>query len=221
MTISSLSQCGQRATTPGVRRYTATSASGPARPHPAHVPTAVVISRPNTSNMVPAIALPSSLSIVLRSRPAEALGSYPVRLVTQRDQGIRCRLHERGRATHIDQWALVGRPTDLGEKVLIDPTSVPSPALRLLTGQRHRGLDAVSPDLCQLVPVDEERKGTSRAQQPHRHPALDGSMVTPHRTERHQAGSACNQEERTAQRLHPDEVATDRPTQLQLVAGAQ
>src|SRR3954453_22781507 len=100
--------------------------------------------------MVPAIALPSSLSIVLRSRPAEALGSYPVRLVTQRDQGVRCGLDERGRATHINQWALVGRPTDFGEKVVIDPASVPSPAFRLLTGQRHRDLDSVGPDPCQL-----------------------------------------------------------------------
>src|SRR4029453_11899648 len=128
MTISSLSHCGQRATTPGVSRYTATSASGPTRPHPSQVPTAVVISRPKTSNMVPAIALPSRRSIALRSCPAEAFGAYPVRLVSQRDQGVCGGLPEARRATHVDQWSLVGSPADLAEQVLIDPMPIPSPA---------------------------------------------------------------------------------------------
>jgi hypothetical protein len=58
--MSTLSHERQRTTVPSFGWYTAISATWTTAPHPAQVPTAVVISVPNSSISSPPIALPSS-----------------------------------------------------------------------------------------------------------------------------------------------------------------
>src|ERR1700722_12967211 len=59
-TMSTLSHTRQRTTVPSLGWYTASSATWPTVPHEPQVPTAVVISPPNSSISSPPIALPSS-----------------------------------------------------------------------------------------------------------------------------------------------------------------
>src|SRR5215469_14018649 len=105
--MSTLSHDRQRTTVPSFGRYTAISATWPAVPHRAQVPTAGVISVPNNSSSSPPIALPSTTlsssgfisHLLLRgTRRAEPLGLDPLRRVAERNQVRGHGLHEVRRA---------------------------------------------------------------------------------------------------------------------------
>src|SRR5579859_342324 len=80
-TMSTLSHTRQRTTIPIRPWYTAISATCPAVPHEPQVPTAVVISAPNSSISSPPIALPSSTassSTSIEHPPAQTSHGVPV-----------------------------------------------------------------------------------------------------------------------------------------------
>src|SRR6266516_2985309 len=104
----------------------------------------------------------------------------------------------------------------------VDTPAVPLPTLGLLTGKSEADVDLVGGGHAhQLVTVDDLLERAGRVEQAHRDDALDGVVVTQHRTQRHDARAARDEQERAPERLLPDEVAADRPSQLELVTGTQ
>src|SRR5580704_15051160 len=178
-TMSTLSQTRQRTTVPSPGRYTRSSATWPVVPHTPQVPTAVVISVPNSSISIPPIALPSSTAsssaaitdLLLRgARRAEPLGLDPQRRVAERHQVRGHRLHEVRRPAHVGQRRggrrrggrrrlprkpRSHRPGHLSHHLLVHPPRVTGPAGRLLPGQRVDNLHAVRLliEMIQLGPV--------------------------------------------------------------------
>ena len=73
-TITTFPQWRQRTTVPGARMYTTSSATWARVPQWAHAPMVVVISVPKCSNSVPAIAFPSSASMVRSSSSQVPVG---------------------------------------------------------------------------------------------------------------------------------------------------
>src|SRR4051812_12438773 len=90
------------------------------------------------------------------------------------------------------------------------------PPLRVLARQRDRRVEAV-----QFLPVDEVVPRARRVQQPRGNAASTRAVVAEHRPKWDDARAAAYQEERAAKRLLPDEVASDRAAQLELVTSAQ
>src|SRR5260370_32905522 len=146
--MSALSHTGQRTTVPGPRRYTRSSATWPVVPHTPQVPTAVVISVPNSSISIPPIALPSSTAsssaaitdlLLGGARRAEPLGLDPQRRVAERDQGPGPRLYEVRRAAHVGHPRPRHRPGHLGHHPPAHSPGITRPPARLPPG--HRGDD--------------------------------------------------------------------------------
>ena len=74
---------------------------------------------------------------------------------------------------------------------------------------------------CKLVAVDHVVDRPGRVEKPHGH-VTPGRLVVPqHRAERDDARATCDEKKRAAERRLPDEVPTDRPAQLELVARAE
>src|SRR5580700_4797295 len=151
-TMSTLSQTRQRTTVPSPGRYTRSSATWPVVPHTPQVPTAVVISVPNSSISIPPIALPSSTAsssvaitdLLLRgARRAEPLGLDPQRRVAERDQVRGHGLYEVRRAAHVGQRRLRHGPGHLRHHRRVHSPGITGPAGRLLTGQRVDDLHGV------------------------------------------------------------------------------
>src|SRR3954447_13542648 len=94
--------------------------SGPALPHAAQVATAVVTSRAKTSPSGPAAIFPSRWVISASSGRAEALGPDVRRVVPERHELVRHRLHERGGTADIGPRARIRRVGDVGEDRAID-----------------------------------------------------------------------------------------------------
>src|SRR5260370_8578404 len=147
--MSALSHTGQRTTVPGPRRYTRSSATWPVVPHTPQVPTAVVISVPNSSISIPPIALPSSTAsssaaitdlLLGGARRAEPLGLDPQRRVAGRDQGRGHGLYEVRRAAHVGHPPLRPRPGPLRPHPPVHPPGPTRPPARLLRGHRAHDL---------------------------------------------------------------------------------
>src|SRR5581483_6179506 len=173
-------------------------------PQLAQIPVAVVISLPKTATRVPAIAFPSSASIGLGPGGAEAFGPDLAYFVPELREGVRSGLREPGGAAHGDERALARRPRDFVEELLVDPSRVPAPSVRLLAGEREADVDhVVGADPHQLLAVDDVRERARRVEQPHRHSAFDRLVVAQDRAERHHAGAAADEQERAAERLLP------------------
>src|SRR4029077_9911093 len=190
--MSTLSHTRHRTTVPSLGRYTAISATCPQVPHTPQVPTAVVISAPNTSISIPPIALPSStlsssglISHLLETREsrgarrAEPLGLDPLRRVAERNQVRGHRLHEVRRPAYVSKRPRSHRPGHLGHHLLVPPPRVTGPARRLLPGQRVDHLYVVCGRI-QLRPVDHVGLAAHRVQQADRYRTPDSGTVPEH-----------------------------------------
>src|SRR6478609_236891 len=214
---SGLSQCGQRMTNPAPR-YTCVAPIAPAAPHAAHVPVAVVTSTANTSCNRPATALPSSMpaSISASSR-AEAFGLDCSRVMPKPNQRLCHRLDERRRAADVNAWSFGGARSDLREHFGIDAAGISSPPRRLSVRQDVDNAKPASVQAVELLAVDDVVPAARREQQSRLRIAFGGRAESDHRHERCDARSARDEQERTALRGLPNEVAADRPAKLDLI----
>src|ERR1700739_1379941 len=131
--MTTWSHVGRRATAPRPRPYTRSSAICDSVPQWAHVPRASVISLPKCSYSCPAIAFPSTASIVTPgvsrsgSRGAEAFSPDASAVMSGVDEPLRCGLDEPTGAAHVDQRTFLRRPDDLGEQVAVDAPAMALP----------------------------------------------------------------------------------------------
>ncbi len=142
--------------------------------------------------------------------------------MAERDELVRGRLDERGRAADVHERLLDRRPRHVLEQPPVDPASVAVPALGLFASQGESDVDHVlRVEPRQLLAVDEIVRRPRRVEQPHGDGAADGTVVTEHRAQRHDARASADEEQRAAVGVLPHEVAPDRAAKLDLVAGPQ
>src|ERR671911_2240769 len=102
----------------------------------AHVVTAMVTSKVNSSPRAPAVALPSSGVVsTSASRWSESFGPDPCRFVAELDEGVGHRLDEGGGPTDVAVRLHRRGPSQLGEQFGVDPAAVTGPVRRRLTRQ--------------------------------------------------------------------------------------
>src|SRR5438067_3385671 len=98
--------------------YTSSRATTSAVPHVRQTSVAVVISTPNSSSIMPPIALPSRRRSSATGR-SEAFGPDRERRVAQRDQPVGRRVDEAGRPADEDVRLLGGRPGYLRQQLVV------------------------------------------------------------------------------------------------------
>src|SRR5690348_10286913 len=152
---TALSQSGQRMTIPAPRK-TCIAPTAPDAPQLPHVMVAVVISTANTSESMPATALPSSInSSISASRWPEPFGLDRPGLVPEAHQCLGRSLDERRWATDIDVRPFGGARADLREHLRVDAARIARPAGRRRHSQRVHDREAVAVQPLEFFPVDD------------------------------------------------------------------
>ena len=190
-------------------------------PHPAHVPTRVVISTANTC----------CRSRQPRCRPVSGVSSQPPvgpkrsvvrgRIVAELDERVCDGLDERRRAADVDARRARRAGADLREHLGVDAPRIARPAGGLHARQRVHDAKP-SPRRAARARRGRSRPPScaTRRAAACRHVAAGRRAVAEHRHQRHDARAAADEEQRPARRRLPDEVAADRAAELELVARA-
>src|SRR5262245_3676833 len=181
-------------------------------PQVAHTSVAVVISKPNSSSIMPPIALPSRRRSSATGR-SETLGLDRERRVAKGDKPIGCGIDEPRRPADENMRLLGGGPGDFLQHLVVDPPGIARPPGRVTPGKCVKDLDPVAAAVLELLPVDDVLERSRRVEQAHRCQAGRGAD---HRHQRHHPGAPADEEDRPPV-VHPDEVAADRPTHLEAV----
>src|SRR5205823_8921611 len=133
--------------------YTSSRATTSAVPHVRQTSVAVVISTPNSSSIMPPIALPSRRRSSATSR-SETLGPDRQRLVAERNQPIGGDVDKARRAAHEDVRLFGRRPGHLAQHLGVDSARIAGPPRRLLPGQGVEDLHPFAGASVELLAVD-------------------------------------------------------------------
>src|SRR5439155_17525564 len=151
---------------------------------------------------------------------AEPLGANPLSRDAQLQQVVGRRLDQERRSTYVGSQARLHLTRDVLQHGPVDPTPVSGPTGWRLAGIGIDNLYALPVILqhLQFVRVQHVVRGSDAVEEEGLDRRACRDPVSDHRHQRHHPGAAADQQERTAERDIPDEVAANWPTQLELIA---
>ena len=107
----------------------------------------------------------------------------------------------------------------LPQEIDVDPPRVAGPAGGLRPGERVDDVQTVPGELLQLSAIDDVVPVPRRIDEASRHRVAVGRALPNHGHQRHDARASGDEQDGSTRAWIPDEVAADRPAQLEPVAG--